>query len=316
MNEISALLQKASRTIALAIPLLPEPTGTEVSVASLLFRVIGALEKRTDWSSARRVDALTGLVELLDGSPEAANATVSEWARELPVTHAGDRELLEEIPSILRAFQQLRRDARVSIRRHVARSAGEMSVFVSRSDGANELELGTLNDLRRYCYVSAGIVGEMLTELFLLERPRLAPVAQDLTSRAAAFGEGLRLVHLLKAARPDQRDQPDQMAGRVSFPRHVDVGEILALAKADLALATAYTRTLRAGGAEPGLVAFSAFLTELALANLAILRDYGPGSELSRLEVAKIALDVVERKARPRAPGRAPLADSPPRVET
>ena len=125
MNEISALLQKASRTIALAIPLLPEPTGTEVSVASLLFRVIGTLERRTDWSSARRVDALTGLVELLDGPPEAANATVSEWTRELPVTHTGARELLEGIPGILRAFQQLRRDAGVSIRRHVARSAGE-----------------------------------------------------------------------------------------------------------------------------------------------------------------------------------------------
>src|SRR5437764_9474577 len=144
MNEISASLQKASRTIALAIPLLPEPTGTEVSVASLLCRVIGTLERRTDWSSARRVDALTGLVELLDGPPEAANATVSEWTRELPVTHTGARELLEGIPGILRAFQQLRRDAGVSIRRHVARSAGEMRLFVSRSDGANALELGTL----------------------------------------------------------------------------------------------------------------------------------------------------------------------------
>ena len=173
-----------------------------------------------------------------------------------------------------------------------------------------------MEDLRRYCYAGAGIVGETLTELFLLERPRLAPIAQELKGRAAPFGEGLRLVQLLKAAQPDQSDQPNQMAGRVYPPGRVDVGEILALAKADLAIATAYTRTLRAGGAEPGLVAFNTFLTELALANLAVLRDYGPGSELSRLEVAKIALDVVERKARPRAPLRAPLADSPPRVET
>jgi farnesyl-diphosphate farnesyltransferase len=320
MTEIDALLQTTSRTIALAIPLLPEPTGTEVGVAALLFRILGTLEKRTDWSSARRVEALTELVELLDGPPEAANATVSDWTRELPGTHAEhgklDRKLLEEIPSILRAFQRLRRDARVSIRRHVARSAHEMGMFVSRSDGANEFELATLEDLRRYCYVGAGIVGEMLTELFLLDRPKLAPIAQDLEGRAAAFGEGLRLVDLLKAAQPDQRDQPDPIAGRVYLPRGVDVGEILALAKADLAIATAYTRALRAGGAEPGLVAFNAFLTELALANLAVLRDYGPGSGLSRLEVAKIALDVVERMARPRNRFRAPLADSPPRVET
>lgn len=227
MNEISALLQQTSRTIALTIPLLPEPTGTEVSVASLLFGVMGTLEKGTDWSSARRVDARTALVELLDGPPEAANATVSEWTRDMPMTPARDRKLLEEIPSILRAFQQLRTDARVSIRRHIARSVDETGMFLSRSDGPNELEFGTLQDLRRYCDAA-----------------------------------------------------------------------------------------LRAGGAEPGLVAFNAFVTNLALANLAILRDYGPGSGLSRLEVAKIALDVAERMARPRSGVRAPLADSPPHVAT
>jgi farnesyl-diphosphate farnesyltransferase len=301
MTEVDALLQKTSRTIALAIPLLPEPTRTEVSVASLLFQVIGTFETATQWSVRRRIEGLAHFNELLDGAPEAAHEIVRESARDLPVTHAGHKELLENIPNVLRALQHLRTDARTSIRRHVGRSADGMAMFMSRSDGPAALELGTVDDLRDYCYVVGGIAGETLTELFVLDRPKLARVAQDLKSRAAAFGEGLRLVHILNATKLEQPE------GRVYLPRRAEAGEILALAEHDLAIATTYTDTLRAAGAEPGLVAFNAFITELAIANLAILRDDGPGSRLSRLEVAKIAVEAAQRASYPRRLVRAPL---------
>jgi farnesyl-diphosphate farnesyltransferase len=304
VTKVSALLQKTSRTIALAIPLLPEPTGTEVSVASLLFRVIGTFETTTRWPIVRRIEALTAFVELLDGAPEAANGIVGEWVREPPVTHAGHKELLEDVPHVLRAFQHLRRDARTSIRRHIGRSADGLGRFMSRSDGSDDLELGTVEDLRGYCYVVGGIVGEMLTELFLLDRPKLAPVAQALESRAAAFGEGLRLVHILNATKLDRQE------GRAYLPRRAEVAEIIALAEDDLAIATTYTDTLRAAGADPGLVAFNAFVTDLAIAKLAMLRDYGPGSRLSRLEIAKIAVEAAQRVSHPRHLVRAPSTGS------
>ena len=308
MTDVDALLQKTSRTIALAIPLLPEPTRTEVSVASLLFRVIDTFETTTQWPTVRRIEALTQLNELLDRPPEAANEVVREWARDPAVTHAGHQELLESVPNVLRAFQDLRSDARSSIRRHIGRSADGMARFMSRSDGPANLELGTVDDLRGYCYVVGGIAGELLTELFLLDRPKLARVADELKSRAAAFGEGLRLVHILKATKLEQPE------GRVHLPWRAEAGEILALAKDDLAIATTYTDTLRAAGAEPGLVAFNAFVTDLAIANLAILRDDGPGSRLSRLEVAKIAVEAAERASHPWHLVRAPLTGHAERV--
>jgi len=49
---------------------------------------------------------------------------------------------------------------------------------------------------------------------------------------------------------------------------------------------------LRQGGAEPGLVAFNAFICKLASANLQILRDQGLGAKLTRLTVAKIAAEI------------------------
>ena len=41
------LLEKTSRTFALTVPLLPEPTRCEVTVAYLLFRVADTLEDAT-----------------------------------------------------------------------------------------------------------------------------------------------------------------------------------------------------------------------------------------------------------------------------
>ena len=71
----------------------------------------------------------------------------------------------------------------------------------------------SIAELRDYCYIVAGIVGEMLTELFLLDRPGLAPAADYLRARSRLFGEGLQLVNILKDADVDASE------GRVYIPR-------------------------------------------------------------------------------------------------
>src|SRR5450432_969393 len=107
MDEIGDLLQKTSRTFALTIPLLPEPTRSEVSVAYLLFRIIDTFEDATRWTPERRIEALNEFPELLDGAPQAAARVVDACALAPPVDHAGYRELLAKIPQVLRAFQRL-----------------------------------------------------------------------------------------------------------------------------------------------------------------------------------------------------------------
>jgi farnesyl-diphosphate farnesyltransferase len=286
MTTVGDLLLKTSRTFALTIPLLPEPTRAEVSIAYLLFRIIDTFEDATRWPPARRAEALARFVALVDGPPAAAASLVEECVREPPVDHAGYRDLLREIPAVLRAFGDLQPAAREPIRGHLGRSAEGMSRFVVRSGGPHGLELDSIEDLRDYCYAVAGIVGEMLTELFLLGRPALAGVAEELRKHAAAFGEGLQLVNILKDAGSDAAE------GRVYLPRSASRREVLALASRDLAAAATYTEALRAGGGELGLVAFNAFVTKLAVANLRLLREHGPGAKLSRLQVAAISAEV------------------------
>ncbi len=286
LSEIESLLQKTSRTFALTIPCLPQPTREEVGIAYLLFRIIDTFEDAVLWSPEKRDRALRDFIPLMDGPAAAAQTLAREWAAAPPLLHDGYQELLARTPYVLERFEALRPEARQILRTHVARSAEGMAGFVARAKPEGRLQLDTIADLRAYCYAVAGIVGEMLTELFVLGRPSMQAVAPELRKRAAAFGEGLQLVNILKDARPDAAE------GRTFLPRQAPLREVFALARQDLADAAAYVDLLRQGGCEPGLVAFNAFICKLAAANLQILRDEGLGAKLTRLTVAKIAAEI------------------------
>src|SRR3989442_38028 len=60
------LLQATSRTFALTIPLLHEPTRREVTVAYLLFRVADTLEDSTRWPRPRKLAELERLARFLE----------------------------------------------------------------------------------------------------------------------------------------------------------------------------------------------------------------------------------------------------------
>jgi farnesyl-diphosphate farnesyltransferase len=83
MSVIDHLLQKTSRTFALAIPLLPEPTRNQVGIAYLLFRIADTFEDAVLWSRERRLAALDQFVELLDRDPSATSEHC-RWPRGWP----------------------------------------------------------------------------------------------------------------------------------------------------------------------------------------------------------------------------------------
>jgi farnesyl-diphosphate farnesyltransferase len=161
-----------------------------------------------------------------------------------------------------------------------------MMEVVGRIDGSGALQLQTLQELRDYCYAVAGIVGEMLTELFLLQSPQLKTVAGDLRARAVEFGEALQLVNILKDAQSDGAEQ------RTYLPRQASLAEVFSLARADLRRAVEYTEMVRAAGGDRGIVAFNALNLRLAIATLHLVRSQGPGVKLSRVQVAGILAQV------------------------
>src|SRR3954466_5606285 len=189
MADADELLLRTSRTFALAIPLLPEPTRTEVKIAYLLFRIIDTFEDAHNWTPDRRAEALGRFIDLLDAPPgQAARQMTDACAQQPPVDRADYLELLAHIPYVLEEFQRLQPLAREYVSVNVGRTAEGMTSFVARTNGSGALTLETLRDLRDYCYTVAGIVGEMLTELYLLGRPELDPIGAELRARAARFG--------------------------------------------------------------------------------------------------------------------------------
>ena len=58
MADLDDLLEKTSRTFALSIPVLPEPTRREVMIAYLLFRIADTFEDAAHWPPEERIAAL------------------------------------------------------------------------------------------------------------------------------------------------------------------------------------------------------------------------------------------------------------------
>jgi farnesyl-diphosphate farnesyltransferase len=283
MADLETLLIATSRTFALAIPLLPEPTRLEVTLAYLLFRVADTFEDAASWPRALRIEALARFDGLVAEPDRDEIAAVSRhWAEEVPCEQLGYRDLLAGLPAVLDSFFALSPEAVALIREHVLRTSRGMAGFVARTTDDGELRLRDIPDLQAYCYVVAGIVGELLTELFLLGRPRLETVAARLRERSRAFGEGLQLVNILKDSASDATQ------GRRYLPDGVDRAEVMALARRDLQAAREYVLALQSAGAERGLVAFNALPVRLATASLDRVEQAGPGSKLTRPEVYAI----------------------------
>jgi farnesyl-diphosphate farnesyltransferase len=281
--DLEQLLIATSRTFALAIPLLPEPTRSEVTISYLLFRIADTFEDAASWPRARRIEALERFGRLLEHHDPEATVTVARiWAEEVPCEQPAYRELLAHVPEVLDAFFALTPEAVDLIRAHTRRTAHGMAGFVDRTTDEGELRLRDVPDLQDYCYVVAGIVGELLTELFLLGRPALDPVAPFLRQSSRTFGEGLQLVNILKDSASDATQ------GRRYLPAGTDRGAVLDLARTDLRTAAEYVLALQRAGAERGLVAFNALPVHLALATLDRIETGGPGSKLTRPEVFSI----------------------------
>jgi farnesyl-diphosphate farnesyltransferase len=281
--DLDDLLVKSSRTFALSIPLLPEPTRREVTVAYLLFRIADTFEDAARWPREERCRALEDFIRLLhDPDGEEVARLTTAWRATPPIDHAGYLELLEATPSVLEAFAALSPAARHQVRLHTERTAEGMADFVSRGTPEGSLLLTTLADLRAYCYVVAGIVGEMLTELFIIGHRSLEPMARDLRQRAAAFGEGLQLVNILKDSEADGSE------GRIYVPRSVPRQTLFSLAREDLDRAAEYTTIIQEAHSPRGVVAFNALPILLARATLDHVELAGPGAKITRNEVFEI----------------------------
>lgn len=278
-DVLQDLLARTSRTFALTIPLLEEPLASQVGVAYLLFRIADTLEDEAGWDPALRAELLVEFARLLEAPEEAAVQEFLARTREVPLPENADyADLLSKIPLVLAECDPATKAGACTLH-HVRRTSLGMAQSVRTYTVEGFLRLPDVRALKEYCYLVAGIVGELLTDLFLLQQPQLASVESELRGEARAFGEGLQLVNILKDAREDGA------SGRQFIPRDATLASLFELARRNLHSARNYVETLREGGASRGVLAFTALPVLLAEEALAAVEARGSGAKVSRERV-------------------------------
>lgn len=280
--RLQDLLARTSRTFALAIPLLPHPLSHDVTLAYLLFRIADTIEDGEILTTDEKIAAFARYGLFLEAAraghlPTNLESLLSQQACDNP----DYRELLNQVQLVMRFVLELDRAVRETILASVIHSADGMRSYVQQGESST-VRLESLEELRDYCYFVAGLVGEMLTEIFLLREPQLCSAGQSLRQDARFFGEGLQLVNILKDAGEDER------AGRCFIPTHVSRSDLFGLARADLRQAERYVATLREAGASAGVIAFADLPLQLAWRTLDGVEQFGAGTKISRKEVRSI----------------------------
>ena len=187
------ILPHVSRTFALTIPQLPMPLRATVADAYLLCRIADTIEDEPALSAPERRIFLQRFTAVVSGTESAAPLAREVAARVTERTLPAERELvanMERVVATARLSQQ-----RGTIVRCIKLMCDGMHHF-QRTASVRGLARST--DLDSYCYYVAGVVGEMLTDLFCDHSPEIAARRATLDELAASFGEGLQLTNILK----------------------------------------------------------------------------------------------------------------------
>ncbi len=216
-------LQGVSRTFAIAIPQLPPVLRDAVGNAYLLCRIADTIEDDPDLGATDKRRFACGLVAVVAGTAEA-----DPWARELtdalsPRTAAAERDLIAHLPRVVRHAHTQTRGTRSAVLRCLETMTAGMSLF-QRSSSATGLP--GIADVDRYCYHVAGVVGEMLTELFAERVPAIARRRPEMLPLAVSFGAGLQMTNILKDIWDDLERGACWLPGEL-FARHgVDLARL------------------------------------------------------------------------------------------
>jgi farnesyl-diphosphate farnesyltransferase len=198
----AAILPGVSRTFALTIPVLPNGLAAVVANAYLLCRIADTIEDDSSLDDGAKTEFHNRLVAVVRGEADAESFAQALSPLLSEKTLAAERELIVNTAKVIRVTGSFSSNDRHAVIRCLSRMCAGMPEFQRhRSLGG----LADLYDMSAYCYVVAGVVGEMLTELFCSHCPALASKRPELMRLALSFGQGLQMTNILKDVWEDRR---------------------------------------------------------------------------------------------------------------
>ena len=215
------ILPHVSRTFALTIPQLPVPLRATVANAYLLCRIADTIEDEPSLSAAETRSFLQRFTAVVAGTEPARPLAREVAARLTERTLPAERELVANMERV--GLGARLGEQRGTIVRCIELMCDGMHHF-QRTASVRGLPRST--DLDSYCYYVAGVVGEMLTDLFCHHSPAVAARAATLSELAASFGEGLQLTNILKDFWDDRSRGACWLPQEVFTPHGVELSQL------------------------------------------------------------------------------------------
>lgn len=210
-----------SRTFALTIPLLPPAIEVVVGNTYLLCRIVDTIEDAAELSPIEKqrlsklfLEAVLGIIPVEMFVSSCLDALKG-------YSNVDELDLIAHTPTVLRILHTFPDRDQKAISRCVSIMSDGMSHFHGRQ---TQEGLKDLAEFEEYCYVVAGVVGELLTSIFSYHSPQFAQQIQGHEQLAINFGQALQMTNILK-------DSPEDRARGVSWkPALMSQSELLKIA--------------------------------------------------------------------------------------
>jgi len=300
----NAMLVHVSRSFALTIPELPAGLRATVTCAYLLCRIADTIEDEPTLTAEDKVRYLRQFSSVVGAHADAAQLAAELGPRLSDRTPAHERDLVGNLARVVSSVRRMERREQAAIQRCIEVMCEGMHQFQRH---ASLKGLNRLTDLDSYCYHVAGVVGEMLTELFCAQVPDMQQHAAALRSLAPSFGQGLQMTNILKDMWDDHgrgacwlpREIFDrhglsleQLApGRLQHGFQESLKELIGIAHGHLRNALSYTLLIPA--AQSGIRRFCLWSIGLALLTLGRINQQPAYTTGAQVKVSRRAVLLV-----------------------
>jgi len=191
----SHILKGVSRTFALTIPQLPSTLCKVISNAYLLCRIADTIEDEPNLTPIQKRQFSQAFIQVVAGEEHPEPLSKALFPLLSDSTLVAEKELIFNMPRVIHLYGSFTPRQRAALYRCVRIMAKGMAEFQQNSslDG-----LKSLSEMDCYCYHVAGVVGEMLTDLFCDYSPEIAQHQVELQSLAVSFGQALQMTNIIK----------------------------------------------------------------------------------------------------------------------
>ena len=196
------ILQGVSRTFALTIPQLPEKLRKVISNAYLLCRIADTIEDDNALTPAQARKFADIFIDVVAGKAPADQFASALFPLLSNHTIPAEHDLIKHTPAVIRITHGFNPVQRQSLERCIRIMARGMADY-QKVESLNGLE--NLAAMDEYCYYVAGVVGEMLTELFCDYSSEINRNREHLMRLAVSFGQGLQMTNILKDTWEDRQ---------------------------------------------------------------------------------------------------------------